>query len=71
MEGRPGDHPVTDMLYHGIALVDEEIDALLKQLCACKKVAFVKRFWEEHLYQQQWSRNEIIYRLRALITLEE
>lgn len=71
MEGRPGDHPVTDMLYHGMTLVDDEIDALLKQVCACKNVVFVKRFFEQEIYHQDWSRDEIINRLKSFVTCEE
>ena len=71
MEGRPGDHPVTDMLYHGQSLVDDEIDALLKTLRAYKMLAYVKRFWEEHIESKQLARDEIIRRLREIIEREE
>ena len=71
MEGRPGDHPVTDMLYHGQSLVDDEIDALLKTLRAYKMLAYVKRFWEEHIEGKQWVRDDIISRLREIIDRED
>lgn len=71
MEGRPGDHPVTDMLYHGQSLVDDEIDALLKTLREYKMLAYVKRFWEEHIEGKQWVRDDIISRLREIIDRED
>ncbi|GAB6094513.1 hypothetical protein JCM14469_07650 [Desulfatiferula olefinivorans] len=66
-EGRPGDHPLTDMLYHGASIMDDEGDALIRELVESKGLGYARDWFEKKLYQVPYDRMMIINELHKLI----
>ncbi|MGY8826893.1 MAG: hypothetical protein ACKVJG_23740 [Candidatus Latescibacterota bacterium] len=65
-EGRPGDHPLTDMLYHGSNIMGDEGDVLIRNLVESKGLRYAKDWFEKKLYQVPYDRVVIISELHKL-----
>lgn len=66
-EGRPGDHPVTDMLLGMYSILGKEGDELLRTLVEVKGLSFTKTWFEQNIYQQVYSRDEKIMELQLIL----
>ncbi len=51
--GKPGDHPYTDIVTHGLEVFTEEVDALVRELARHPRLDDVDRELRELLYATQ------------------
>ncbi len=47
--GRPGDHPLTDILHHHIAVYSKEIDDLIRKISRLCSTRELDQWWEEEI----------------------
>lgn len=66
-QGRPGDHPVTDMLLGLVTLYDDEVDELFKVFIQKRYLPFAMKWWEDHMYHQPIDKQAILQQLQQLI----
>lgn len=65
--GKPGDHPVTDMLLEYDNIMGTQGDELLKALVKKRGLSFVKTWFEQNLYQKVYDVNEKLNELQCLL----
>ena len=51
--GKPGDHPVTDLLVHGWHPFPEDIEALIREIHALETLDARKELWAS-IYERAW-----------------
>jgi hypothetical protein len=47
--GKPGDHPLTDILMHQVEVYGLEVDGLIRQIAALCSRRELDRWWEEEI----------------------
>ncbi len=50
--GKPGDHPLTDILWHGMEVYGPEADELIRKMSRLSSPRELREWWEQELAGQ-------------------
>ena len=62
MNGKPGDHPLTDLLAHKLEVYGQETDDLIRKIAALCSPRELDEWWQREI---SWSKDPVMVRSKA------